>query len=443
MNTSGTAMTNAGYLQAIREVVAGGVSSSMRAMATPNPLVVERAAGCRIWDVEGSELIDFNMGYGPHIFGYADAEVWSEVADQLARGQMTGLPHTLDRRAGELINTLVPAVEQVRFANSGTEAVASALRLARASTGRTLVLSFEGHYHGWSETILRAGKATLGAPGVLPEEVLPGAPGMIPDALAHTLQTGWNDAAALREVFRAHGDRLAAVICEPVPANACVIPPRPEYLAELRDLCDRHGAWLIFDEVISGFRVAHGGAQELVGVEPDLTILSKVLGGGFPVAAFGGRRPAMAMLADNSALHAGVYAGNHAAVRAMVASLTKIERTAGLYDALEETGAYAEARVREMFAAQEQPVLISRVGSLMSVSLLTRPVELSQGLRAVAEAMDFARHRRYQIAAQDEGVYFHPNPLEPWFLSTAHTPEDIDKAVSAMRRALVTVSQGD
>jgi glutamate-1-semialdehyde 2,1-aminomutase len=427
--------TNAGQFAFIREVIAGGVSSSMRAQSIPEPLVVQRAEGNRIWDVEGNELIDLNMGYGPHLFGHADPELAAALAGQLSDGGMTGLPHRLDRVAGELIARLVPSVEQVRFANSGTEAVASALRLARTATGRTQVLTFEGHYHGWSETVLRAGKSACwdSPPAAAPR---PGAPGMIPEALAHTLEAPWNDLPALRAAFETHGDRLAAVICEPVMANACVVPPAPGQLEELRALCDRWGAWLIFDEVITGFRVASGGAQQRYSVSPDLTVLSKVMGGGVPVAAFGGSRAAMAMLADHRALHLGVYAGNHLSVRAVVTMLEKIERAPHIYERLEKHAGYLADQLRSMFAAAQQPALVSRVGSLLSVSLLRQPADLSQGLRAAVGAMDFAAHRALQIRAQQRGVYFHPSPIEPWFLSTAHGPGDLDHVVAVIRDAL-------
>ncbi len=433
--------TNARQFASITEVVAGGVSSSMRAQAIPEPLVVQRAKGDRIWDVEGRELIDLNMGYGPHLFGYADPELAAALAQQLAEGAMTGLPHSLDRQAGELIARLVPSVELVRFANSGTEAVASALRLARAATGRTLVLTFEGHYHGWSETVLRAGKATFHEPGPDSAEPRPGALGMIPEALAHTLQVPWNDLPALRAVFEAHGDRLAAVICEPVMANACVVPPAPGQLEELRTLCDRWGAWLVFDEVITGFRLGIGGAQELYGVTPDLTVLSKVMGGGVPVAAFGGSSEAMAMLTDHRAMHLGVYAGNHMSVRAVVTMLEKIERSPEIYEQLEKHCGYLEHELRSMFAEMRRPALISRVGSLLSVSLLRQPADLSRGPRAAARAMDFTAHRALQIRAQRSGVYFHPSPIEPWFLSTAHGVEDLDHVVATVRDALADVPQ--
>jgi glutamate-1-semialdehyde 2,1-aminomutase len=433
--------TNAEQFASIREVIAGGVSSSMRAQAIPEPLVVQRAEGDRIWDVEDRELIDLNMGYGPHLFGYADPELAAALAGQLTKGAMTGLPHLLDRQAGELITRLVPSVEQVRFANSGTEAVTSVLRLARAATGRTQVLTFEGHYHGWSETVLRAGKATFHEPAPESAEPRPGAPGMIPEALAHTLQVPWNDLSALRAVFEAHGERLAAVICEPVMANACVVPPAPGQLEELRALCDRWGAWLVFDEVITGFRLGSGGAQEHYRVTPDLTVLSKVMGGGVPVAAFGGSRAAMAMLADHRAMHLGVYAGNHMSMRAVVTMLEKIERSPQIYEQLEKHGGYLEHQLRSMFAEMKRPALVSRVGSLLSVSLLRQPADLSLGLRPAVQAMDFAAHRALQIRAQERGLYFHPSPVEPWFLSTAHSVEDLDHVVAVVRDALAGVPE--
>ena len=436
-----TSTTNGEQLASIGEVIAGGVSSSMRAQAIPEPLVVQRAEGDRIWDVEGRELIDLNMGYGPHLFGYADPELSAALSWQLTEGAMTGLPHRVDREAGELIARLVPSVEQVRFANSGTEAVASVLRLARAATGRTEVLTFEGHYHGWSETVMRVGKTSFHEPAPESTAPRPGAPGMIPEALAHTLQVPWNDLSALRAVFEAHGDRLAAVICEPVMANACIVPPAPGQLEELRALCDRWGAWLIFDEVITGFRLGRGGAQERYGVMPDLTVLSKVMGGGIPVAAFGGSRRTMVMLADNRAMHLGVYAGNHASVRAVVTMLRKIERSPEIYERLEQHGGYLEQRLRAMFAEVNRPALVSRVGSLLSVSLLHWPTDLSRGPRAATQAMDFAAHRALQIGAQQRGVYFHPSPIEPWFLSTAHSAEDLDRVVAVVRDALVSLPE--
>jgi glutamate-1-semialdehyde 2,1-aminomutase len=264
---------------------------------------------------------------------------------------------------------------------------------------------------------------------------------MIPEALAHTLEVPWNNLSALRTVFEVQGARLAAVICEPVMGNACVVPPAPGQLEELRALCDRWGAWLIFDEVITGFRLGQGGAQERYGVMPDLTVLSKVMGGGVPVAAFGGSRNTMAMLADHRAMHLGVYAGNHMSVRAVVTMLEKIERSPQIYEQLEKSGDYLEHQLRSMFAEMKRPALVTRIGSLLSVSLLRQPVDLSYGPRVAAQAMDFAAHRALQIRAQRRGVYFHPSPIEPWFLSTAHSLEDLDQVVATVRDALADVPE--
>jgi glutamate-1-semialdehyde 2,1-aminomutase len=224
-------------------------------------------------------------------------------------------------------------------------------------------------------------------------------------------------------------------------ANACVVPPAPGQLEELRALCDRWGAWLIFDEVITGFRLGSGGAQERYGVTPDLTVVSKVMGGGVPVAAFGGSRGKMAMFADHRAMHLGVYAGNHMSVRAVVTNLRKLERSPEVYERLEQHGDYVEQQLRAMFAEVNRLALVSRVGSLLSVSLLRRPADLSRGPRAAAQAMDFAAHRALQIRAQELGVYFHPSPIEPWFLSTAHSVEDLDHVVAVVRDALVSVPE--
>ncbi|QVQ52347.1 aspartate aminotransferase family protein [Spiractinospora alimapuensis] len=417
--------TNETAYEALHQVVAGGVSSNMRARGIAAPIVVESAAGCRVHDIEGNELIDVNMGYGPHIFGYADHDVTGRIAEQFHRGHLTGLPHRLDQEAASLVTELVPSVEQLRFANSGTEALMSTIRLARAVTGRSLILTFSGHYHGWSETLLRGRDGD----GVHPR---PGAAGMIPEAVDHTLQVPWNDADAVEKVFLQYGAELGAVICEPVLGNVGVVPPAPGFLELLRQRTRDHGALLVFDEVITGFRVARGGAQQLYGVTPDLTVLSKVMGGGFPVAAFGGSREVMAPLTRYEAFHAGVYSGNHAALSAVAAQLAKIRAAATLYPELEGLGAYAEERVRAAAAAAGRTLSVRRVGSVMSAGLLDD---------ATGE-LDESGHRALQMACQRRGVYFHPVPDEPWFLSTAHTTRDIDTVALVLERALREVPVG-
>jgi glutamate-1-semialdehyde 2,1-aminomutase len=427
-------MDNARLMEANRKVIAGGGSSNMRNLGIQTPLVLDRASGSHIWDVEGNELVDVNMGYGPHLLGYAEPDIMGAVAAQLSRGAVTGIPHRLDHQAGELITSIVPSIEQVRFANSGTEAITSALRLARFITGRTLVITFEGHYHGWSETVLR--KAAITNDGQDTQETLPGAPGMIPEALAHTLQLPWNDPAALERAFAEHGDRVAAVILEPVCGNAGVVPPAPGFLTRVADLTRGSGALLVLDEVITGFRIDLRGAQGKYGIRPDLTILSKVLGGGFPVAAFGGSEDIMAPLARNEAFHAGVYAGNTAAISAVVATLGKLQAEPSLYDLLEEECAAFEKAVSAALAEAGRHARVVRVGSVMSAALLTDAPGPAAEFDALVGKIDFAAHRRLQLLCQEAGVYFHPNPLEPWFLSTAHTRADLDHVVDVISRSL-------
>jgi glutamate-1-semialdehyde 2,1-aminomutase len=403
----------------------------MRNLGVPRPLVVAAARGCQIIDIEGHDLIDLNMGYGPMIFGYGDRDVLDRVAAQMRKATMTGLPGDLDARAAELVTTLVPSMEQVRFANSGTEAVASALRLARATTKRNMVVTFEGHYHGWSETILRKVSPELGA-----RDVRPGALGMIPEALRHTAQVPWNDSDALEQLMGRVGDTVAAVILEPVLANDGVCAPAPGFLQRVRELATKHGAVLIFDEVITGFRVAAGGAQARYGVRPDLTVVSKVMGGGFPVAAFGGSRDLMAPLARNEALHAGVYAGNHLAICAVTASLEKIIASPFAFDYLEELGQHAERRLREGLAHRAAEVSIDRVGSVLAFGLVDEQPSPAGGVARQRPRYSMRAHRELQMRCQERGLYFHPNPREPWFLSTAHTPTIVDSAIDVILESI-------
>jgi glutamate-1-semialdehyde 2,1-aminomutase len=427
-------LTSTRLLEATRAVIAGGGSSNMRNLGVTIPLVLDRSEGCRIWNVEGDELIDVNMGYGPHLFGYADQDVLGAVARQLGRGAITGIPHRLDHQAAGLISDLVPSIEQVRFANSGTEAIASALRLARYLTKRDIVVTFEGHYHGWSETLLR--KSAITNNGTDPRGAVPGAPGMIPNALTYTLQLPWNDEEALERVFAEYGTSIAAVILEPICGNAGMVWGKPGFVEKIADLTAKHGGLLVFDEVITGFRMSPGGAQELLGVRPDLTIVSKVMGGGFPVAAFGGSRELMAPLARNEAFHAGVFSGNHAAVSAVAAMLTKISGNPSVYGTLDVATSYLEQRLADVFAEAGRPVRITRAGSVMSVALLKSPQETESDYDAAVELIDFDAHRRFQTRCQRAGLYFHPNPLEPWFLSTAHTPDVLDAVVGIVRESL-------
>ena len=250
------------------------------------------------------------------------------------------------------------------------------------------------------------------------------APGTNPEALWHTVQLPWNDTDALTRFFADRGAEVAAVICEPICANAGVVHPLPGFLAQLAQLAADNGALVVFDEVITGFRVSRGGAQELLGIRPDISIISKVLGGGFPVAAFGASREIMDPLARNEAFHGGVYSGNHAAVQAVVSMLGKIQRSPSVYTDLEESCSHLEKKLRDSFAEAGRHVRIARAGSVMSVAVLSGPQTGLEAYDAAMDAIDFAAHRRFQGHCQRGGLYFHPNPLEPWFLSSAHSRED-------------------
>lgn len=428
--------TNDTARRRIERVVAGGGSSNMRNTGTPRPLVVTSAHGCYIDDVEGNRLIDLNMGYGPHLYGYGDEIVAAAIAEQLRTAAMTGLPHLLEAEAAELIASLVPSIEQVRFANSGTEAVASTLRLARVVTGRPLIVTFKGHYHGWSETVWRGDQR-------LPNGQLRGAPGAIPAALGCTLEVPWNVTDALSAAFEQHGHEIAGVILEPVGANDGVRPPADGFLQHARALTSRYGALLVFDEVITGFRLSAGGAQERFGVAPDLTIVSKVMGAGFPVAALGGSTSLMEPLASNSALHAGVYAGNHLAMRAVVARLRTIRDDPGVYATLDAVGDDMVRSLEAVAASSTLELEVRNAGSIVELGVLepvgTGVYELTEGARRPRDFW-WDAHRLLQMYCQEHGVYFHPDPRVSWLLSTAHAPEVIDASVAVIRDGLEQVA---
>jgi glutamate-1-semialdehyde 2,1-aminomutase len=432
MTSSMPPQSNDAALLRIERVVAGGGSSNMRNRGTPRPLVVASAHGCYVDDVEGHRLIDLNMGYGPHLYGYGDEVVAGAIYEQLRSCPMTGLPHLLEAEAAELICALVPSVDQVRFANSGTEAVASALRLARLVTGRQQILTFEGHYHGWSETVWRGDSR-------LPDGQLRAAPGAIPRALGCTLEVPWNAPAALEAAFENHGQDIAGVIVEPVSANCGVRPPAPGFLEKIRELTARHGALLVFDEVITGFRLGAGGAQELFGVLPDVTVVSKVMGAGFPVAAFGGSASVMEPLASNLALHAGVYAGNHLAMRAVVTRLRRIQDDVGTYGELAASSEHVVQNLAALASGRALSVDVRAAGSIVEMAVVGPSGSDRHGdpsdARRVTE-FEWEAHRLLQMYCQEHGVYFHPDPRVPWFLSTVHSRDVIDTALDVIRAGL-------
>ena len=409
---------------AARRRIPGGVNSPVRAFrgVGGEPFFADQAAGARVRDVDGKEYIDYVGTWGPAILGHAPAVVVEAVRAAAGRGLSYGIPHPLEVEMAELICAWVPSVEKVRMVNSGTEATMSCVRLARGFTGRDKIVKFAGCYHGHVDSLLvRAGSGalTLGQPDSA------GVPGAL---AALTITLPFNDAAAVGGVFAREKDSIAAVIVEPLPANAGLIPPLPGYLPALRELCTTHGALLIFDEVMTGFRVARGGMQELTGIRADLTAMGKVIGGGLPVGAFGGRADVMDRLApDGPVYQAGTLSGNPLALAAGLAQLRELER-GNAWSRLEELGAQLESGVR----AEESGCTFHRTGSMFSLFFAQGPVRNLDD----AKKSDTAKFAKFFHYCLEQGVYFPPSQFETGFISTAHTDEDIARTVGVVVSAL-------
>jgi glutamate-1-semialdehyde 2,1-aminomutase len=409
-------------------VIPGGVSSPVRAFrgVGGTPVFVASGDGAFIEGVDGRRYLDYVQSWGALLFGHARREIVEAATQAAARGTSFGMPTEAEVQLAERIVQLVPGVEMVRLVSSGTEATMSAIRLARAFTGRPRIVKFEGCYHGHSDALLaRAGSgvATFG---------LPDSPGVTPGAAGDTLVVGYNDLPAVEQAFRAGGESIACVIVEPVAANMGVVPPEPGFLPGLRALCDGHRALLIFDEVITGFRLAAGGAQEVFEVRPDLTCLGKVMGGGFPCAAFGGRRDVMEHVAPIGPVYqAGTLSGNPVAVAAGLAALKLIEELAP-HPALEAAASRLTEGLASAFRGAGVPASINREGSLFSVFFSEAPVRNF----ADARAADHPRFARLFHSLLDAGIHLPPSGYEGWFLSTAHGDEEIDRTLEVVRSAL-------
>ncbi|MDX2081824.1 MAG: glutamate-1-semialdehyde 2,1-aminomutase [Terrimicrobiaceae bacterium] len=412
--------------RAARERIPGGVNSPVRAFrgVGGEPFFVESAAGCRLRTVDGRELIDFVGTWGPAILGHAPAVVIEAVRAAAGRGLSFGTPQPLEVDMARTICRMVPSIEKVRMVNSGTEATMSCIRLARGFTGREKILKFEGCYHGHVDSLLvKAGSGAL-------THGHPDSAG-IPGALAAlTITIPFNDPDALAAAFRANPHELAAVILEPVPANAGLYLPEPGFLDDLRRLCSEHGTVLIFDEVMTGFRLAPGGAQQIYGITPDLTALGKVIGGGLPVGAFGGRAEIMDQLSpDGPVYQAGTLSGNPLALAAGLAQLAELERVGG-WRRLEEIGAQLESNTRPL--AARHGLTFQRIGSMFCLYFHPGPV------RRLSDAMasDRAKFARFFHFCLDRGVYFAPSQFEAGFLSLAHQPADLDRVGEVVEEAL-------
>jgi glutamate-1-semialdehyde 2,1-aminomutase len=414
----------------------GGVSSPVRSFASVGgePFFVKKAKGAVLVDADGNRYVDYVMSYGPLLFGHAPKGVTSAVRRALPRGTSYGAPTRGEVELAERVVRAFPSMEKVRFVSSGTEAAMSAIRLARAATGRDLVLKFSGCYHGHADSFLvqaGSGVATLGIPGS------PGVPGSL---AALTVTARYNDLDSVRELFAIHPGRIAVVAVEPVAANMGVVLPRPGFLAGLQEIARREGALLLFDEVITGFRLAKGGAQELFGIRPDLTCLGKILGGGLPVGAYGGRADLMARIApDGPVYQAGTLSGNPLAMAAGKAMLDAL--TPAVYARLEKSAAGLERGMRRV--AEELGVAgrltLNRIGSILTLFFTPGPVENFDD----AKRSDVEAFRRWFHALRRHGVFVAPAPFEAMFVSTTHGEREIAATLKAHRAALAEAYAGD
>ncbi|SMC24489.1 glutamate-1-semialdehyde 2,1-aminomutase [Desulfacinum hydrothermale DSM 13146] len=413
------------------QVIPGGVNSPVRSGRSVgvSPFFVKNARGCRLEDEDGNIFIDYVGSWGPLIAGHAHPEVVEAVRQAATRGTSYGIPCRLEVDMAEKVVSMVPSVESVRMVNSGTEATMSAIRLARGYTGRPKLIKFDGCYHGHSDCLLvksGSGLATLG---------IPGSPGVPEEIVAHTLSLPYNDLDAVEEAFRKMGDQIACVIVEPVAGNMGTVPPAPGFLEGLRRLCDAHGVVLIFDEVITGFRLAPGGAQERFGVLPDLTCLGKIIGGGLPVGAYGGRREIMDHIAPGGNVYqAGTLSGNPLAMAAGWTMLNILSRD-GVYETLEDSAAYLEAGLRRAAADAGVPVTMNRVGSMGCAFFSPEPVrDFDSALKSNTEA--YGIYFREMLA---RGVYLAPSQFECFFVGLAHDREALDQTIQAAREAFQAV----
>jgi glutamate-1-semialdehyde 2,1-aminomutase len=421
------ALTASALFRRARAVIPGGVNSPVRAwgpVGGGEPFFAARGEGAYVVDADGRRYVDWVMSWGPLVFGHADPEVVEAVQEAAADGTTFGMPTEREVALAEELAAAVPSVEKVRLVSSGTEAAMSAIRVARGFTRRDRILKFTGCYHGHADALLVGGGSGLATLGI------PSGPGVPAGATGDTVVCAYNDVDAAAAAVERYGEGLAAIVVEPVAGNMGVVPPEPGFLEALRSLCDASGALLVFDEVITGFRVARGGAQELYGVRPDLTILGKIAGGGLPLAAFGGRADVMEELAPGGPVYqAGTLSGNPLATAAALSVLRRL-RNPEVYARLEASGERLAAGLRE--AGAGEPVCVQRVGAMATLFFREGPVRSFGD----AEASDTERYAAWFRHLLERGVYVAPSQFEAMFLSTAHAESEIDLTVEATREFL-------
>ncbi|MGE7021044.1 glutamate-1-semialdehyde 2,1-aminomutase [Solibacillus cecembensis] len=416
--------SKAAFTEAV-DLMPGGVNSPVRAFKSVNlePIFMESGSGAVIKDIDGNEYIDYVLSWGPLILGHAHPEVVAAIQQQAAKGASFGAPTLSENKLAKLVLDRLPSVEMIRFVSSGTEATMSALRLARGYTGRDKILKFEGSYHGHGDSLLikaGSGVATLG---------LPDSPGVPADVAKNTLTVAYNDLESAKLVFEKYGQELAAVILEPVAGNMGVVPPQPGFLEGLRKLTEENGTVLIFDEVMTGFRVDYGCAQEYFGIKPDLTCLGKVIGGGLPVGAFGGKREIMENIAPAGPIYqAGTLSGNPLAMTAGYETLSRLNEETYTY--FRKLGDQLEAGFREAASKYNIPHTVNRAGSMIGFFFTNEDVIDFE----TAKTSDLALFAEYFKLMAEEGIFLPPSQFEGLFISTAHTEAHIAKTVQAFHK---------
>ena len=409
--------------------IPGGVNSPVRAFRSVgrNPLFIARASGSKLWDVDGNEFIDYVGSWGPMILGHGHEQVLEAIRKAAADGTSFGAATAREVEMAEVISTLMPSIEMVRMVNSGTEATMSAIRLARAYTGREKIVKFEGCYHGHADSFLikaGSGAMTFG---------IPDSPGVTKATGNDTLTAQFNNLESVQQLVNSHPDQVACVIVEPIVGNMGCVPPNNGFLEGLRNLCTRHGIVLIFDEVMTGFRVAPGGAQQLYNIDPDLTTLGKVIGGGLPVGAYGGKKEIMKMIAPSGPVYqAGTLSGNPLAMAAGLATLRILMETPGIYANLEKMASRLENGFKRIIDRRKLPLTQNRVGSMFTLFFTSPPVIDY----ATAKTSDTIRFGMYFNEMLERGIYLAPSQFEAAFLSVSHSEQDIDTTIAGAEESL-------
>ena len=428
MTTPRTTPTSQSLYESASNYIPGGVNSPARAWGSVggNPLFFTSGSGSEITDADGNSYIDYVCSWGPLILGHAHPEVTIAAQEATARGASFGAPTEIEIDTAKLIVDAVPSIEMVRFVNSGTEATMSAMRLARAATGRDMILKFDGGYHGHDDALLVRAGSGLATSGIADSA------GVNPKLAADTLVAPYNDLDAVKRIFEAHPERIACVIIEPIGGNMGVVPADPDFLAGLRRITRDDGCLLIFDEVISGFRVAYGGAQTLYGIDPDITCLGKIIGGGFPVGAYGASRELMSHVAPLGPMYqAGTLSGNPVAMAAG-ATTVKLLSEPGTYETLKQKTEHLAQGLQQALTESETPATINHTTGMLT--LFFGPTEVTD--MTTASTNDRQQFTRFFHNMLAQGIYLPPSPFEAWFVSLAHSDEDIEATIRAVRESL-------